>query len=429
MECTSLLENAEKLFLAGNLTDSDFTSHVQPCLPQACDQLYGSTDFDLAGVGFYYSTIIQVAVFVLCGPLQAFISRCLSPHASTSIHLSLARFQSVLDTAYSTGTLLAFGIVASSFVRTSLYDVAALERSIIRDLMDLHSMLQNLAMATYIIMKTAANITRGGAAWSFTGVYACCQLFNMATYFVKRRLDAIPSCKLIGKLCIEGSEGYPHLNTSEAGGWAPILVGILIGVLLVVLGILCSIALPKLTAFIVKIFSSRIVQASLAFVWVAAALLCVGYQTYHLTATRDGQEGLPAWDFGQLFVVIVWMPTLLKLFLAMLMTLTPESEGIKGNRVATVMSVIVKGLCKSMGYHSRMDLVLTNADTTWYGKEPCLVEDQPDEKRPDDDERTPRSTGPTQTVHSEEEKVPLVSESSSLDDEKMARNPSPGAQV
>lgn len=198
MECASLLENTEKLFQAGDLTGSDFTSRIQPCLPQACDQLYGSAGFDLAGTGFYYSTIIQVAIFGLCGPLQAFISRCLSPHASTSIHLSLARFQCVLDTAYATGTLLAFSIIVSTFIRTSFSDVAALERSIIRNLMDLHSMLQNLAMATYVIMRTATNITRGSAAWSFPGVYACCQLFNMTTYFVKRRLDAIPSSKLIG---------------------------------------------------------------------------------------------------------------------------------------------------------------------------------------------------------------------------------------
>lgn len=172
----------------------------------------------------------------------------------------------------------------------------------------------------------------------------------MATYFVKRRLDALPSSKLIGKICTEGGKGnYPHLNTSAASGWAPILIGILIGVLLVILGVLLHIAFPKVVAFIGKILTSRIVQASFAFVWVAAALLCVGYQTFHLTATRDGQEGLPDWDFGQVFVVIVWMPTVVQLFLAILMTLTPEKEGEgNGNRVASVVGVVVKGLCELM---------------------------------------------------------------------------------
>lgn len=76
-----------------------------------------------------------------------------------------------------------------------------------------------------------------------------------------------------------------------------------------------------------------------------------------------------------------------------------------------------------------MTRVLTRADTSWYGKEPCVVEDTPEEKESDEG-RASRSNDPTQTVLDfPVEKAPLVSESSSVDNEKMARRPSPGAQV
>ncbi|KAF2173051.1 hypothetical protein M409DRAFT_49549 [Zasmidium cellare ATCC 36951] len=417
-ECATLLETIEKQFLAGNISDIDFTSQLQPCLPQACDQVYGSAKFDLVGTGFYYSTLTQVAVFVLCGPFQVLVSRCLSPHARTSTNLSLARFQSVLDTAYTTGTLLAFAIMATGFTRTSLYAVAALERSVIRDMADLHSMLQNLAMASYILMKTPAKVTRGSRAWGFGGVYLCCQILNFATWSLKRRINATASVRIIGRLCTkadEGAKSYPELNLTEAPGWNPLIVGAVLGVVLVLLFVAISVFLPKVWSWIEKLFSSVVLGALIAVVWIAGSLLCVGYWMYHLTYTRDGLEGTPDWDLGQVLVVAVWLPTLVQLALAILMTLTPERGGVEGqgNRVARVASVVVEGLYSS-----------------WFGKEPRVEEDKVEEKKPDDKAAPQSTTKWTQTtIALEKGKAPRVSSSSPLDDEKMARNPSPGAQV
>lgn len=329
MKCAALLESAESRLLAGNLSQTDFTSQIHTCLPQACTEIYGSANIDLAGTGVYYSTLIEVALFVLCGPLQALVSRCLSKHASTSAYLSLARFQSVLDTTYSTGTLFGIGITVAGLMRTSLYPIAALERSLIRDMSDLQSMLQNFAMAIYIIMKTPPQIDRGSRSWSPIGVYFGCQGINTATWFLKRRVNEILPVKILTRLCseqVEAEQSYPDLNMAEASSYNPFITGAVLGLGIAAVGIAISIYLPKVWKLIEKIFESRVLQALIAFIWVAGCLACTGYWTYHLTYTRDGLEGTPVWDVGQVFVVVIWLPAVVQFFMTILMTLTPGKD-------------------------------------------------------------------------------------------------------
>ena len=352
MACSGIHQSLEEL-QSGNVTMDGIKQIIKDC-PRICDYFYGTEPFDLAGPGVQLSFLIQAVLVVTFGILQSFVSYIMSPHASSSTQLFLARIQAVFDTVCTRVVYLYVATLVTSFVRLR-NGPDAFERITIPRLMEHSQASITLALTARIVQKDPAKVKLRAQRWNMAGLWAISQALPMIGAFAKGMSGPLPSA-VLSRLCATthsededlGVLGYPTVTTAPSGKFYLLMT---VCALLIMLAICAAVDLFPILAWLKKIFTARLTVVIGVSVWIIAALsgLCLNqWMLMYLRQTmRNAQSVQATWDFGQIVAVGLWVPVFYKLLLTILVYLKPKSKSLEGGFRFSDAAQIVRNLFSS----------------------------------------------------------------------------------
>ena len=342
MDCHAHLDSASQQIQLGDAAGIDLPSLVKEC-PQICDYVYGTADFDFAGTGVFFSLAVQAILYLVFGTLLSFISYILPLHAKSSTRLTVARLQVVFDTVYSTGNLIHLATLIATFVRLR-QDAGVFERNIIQSMLDIQATLQAVAMIAYMIQRVPATIKPRAQGWGFMTVWLTSQPLILAGHYLKARSGWGPATA-ITKLCrASAPTDHPYISTPPSGNtYLLIFIGTIVFTILIL--IVNEYIRSTIWTWIMKIFGSRIMAAIGVTLWTLCTLTALGMNSYFLFYEREAMlsktaSGGPAWDLGQVLVLVVWLPAAWLMVLTFLLSL----KGL--NLWLDLFLILVQWICK-----------------------------------------------------------------------------------
>ncbi len=325
--------------------------------------MYGPTDFDLAGTGFYIVLITQMVLVLLLGLSLAFISYILPPHASSATKLSITRLKTAWDTIYGTGILLYLVIQITTYVRIRQPGgIGAYEFGFMGDISWLQYIFAAFSWVSFVTYRHPAGIKRPSrpgwgiaSSWftSFGLMIIGEQIVNKKKYMPKSVLTHL--CTSLG----DEESSYPFISSSSTPQTSILLLLLIYGSFAVV-----AVALAYFASTIYNWLKNFLTSKAFMIFWLVSwvtLLLCgLGMYSWHLHYLRQGMfrkaapDQLPQWSFGQILLLAMWCPAIYRLVLTLAVCLdthfTVRDTAPEGSirRPPIILMTTIWILCKQL---------------------------------------------------------------------------------
>lgn len=309
------------------------------------------------------SFLIQAVLVVLFGTLQSFVSYIVSPHASSSLQLFIARLQAVLDSVCTRVVYLYAATLITSFVRLR-NGPDAFERITIQKLLEHSQASITLVLIARIVQKDPPKVKRHAQRWQMAALWPAAQALPMMGAYIKSMSAPLPST-VLSRLCAAthsededlGMLGYPTVTKSPSGN-SYLLMTIVTVVVMLLICAAVDLVRNRFVAWLKKLFTARLTLVLGVSLWTVASLAVLGAEHWmliylHQTMLRAKviQAG---WDLGQVAAVGLWVPVFYRLILTILIYVKPTSRTIEDGfrfsdvpqAVRNILSNSIEDLCK-----------------------------------------------------------------------------------